>query len=194
MADTDNHRIQIFDDQGHYLHQFGVEGKLSHQLDSPFGLSVDSNGNIIVADINSIKIFTLDGRFFRRIGEKGSFISPIHCIQHENNFIVSDNKEHCIKVFDKQGKFLYNFGMKGDRNGELNSPRCLSVDKAGQVLVCDLSNKRVRVFKPNGKFITKFGASGTEKGKFNGPISTALLSDGRVIVTECYNHQVHVFE
>ena len=196
VSDSGNHRIQIFDDQGQYIDQFGVKGKLSHQLDSPLGLSIDSDGNIIVADSNnkSIKIFTPDGQFLRRIGARGSFVDPVHCIQHENYFIVSDSGDHCIKVFDKQGRFLYNFGMRGAGDGELKSPRCLAVNKAGNLLICDLLNDRVQVFKLNGTFITKFGASGKEKGKFNAPISTALLSDGRIIVTELGNHRVQVFE
>ena len=101
VSDSGNHRIQIFDDQGHYLHQFGEKGKLNHQLDFPYGLSIDSDGNIIVADSNnkSIKIFTLDGQFLRRIGEKDSFIHPVHCIQHDNYFIVSDNGRSLYKSF-----------------------------------------------------------------------------------------------
>ena len=108
VSDTANQRIQIFDDPGHYLHQFREKGKLNRQLDLPRGLSIDSDGNIIVADSNnkSVKIFTLDGQFLRRIGEKGSFINPVHCIQHDNYFIASDNGDNCIKVFDRQGKFL----------------------------------------------------------------------------------------
>ena len=196
VADTYNHRIQIFDDQGHYLKQFGENGKLNHQLDLPTGLSIDSDDNIIVADFNnkSIKVFTLSGQFLRKIGEEGSFIGPVHCIQHDNYFIVSDDGGHCIKVFDKQGKFLYNFGMRGAGDGELNSPHCLSVDKAGHLLVCDRLNHRLQVFKLNGEFITKFGASGKEKGKFDLPISTAFLSNGRIIVTEGCNYRVQVFE
>ncbi|XP_044175633.1 E3 ubiquitin-protein ligase TRIM71-like [Acropora millepora] len=194
VSDSGNHRIQVFDDQGHYLHHFGEKGKLSHQLDLPIGLSIDSDGNVIVADSNnkSIKIFTLDGLFLRTIGEEGSFISPVHCIQHDNYFIVSDTGDHCIKVFDKQGKFLYNFGMRVAGDGEFKSPHCLSVDKAGHLLVCDARKGPVQVFKLNGQFITKFG--GKEKGKFTMPISTALLSDGRIIVTELGNHRVLVFE
>ena len=194
VSDSDNHRIQIFNDQGHYLDQFGENGKLNHQLDCPRGLSIDSDGNIIVADLNnkSIKIFTLDGQFLRKIGEEGSFIDPFHCIQHENYFIVSDRGDRCIKVFDKQGKFLYNFGMR--RTGDGDTPRCLSVDKAGHLLVCNSRQNQVQVFQLNGKFITKFGASGKEKRKFDWPISTAFLSNGRIIVTEFGNHRLQVLE
>ena len=195
VSDTYNHRIQIFDDQGHYLDQFGGKGKLNHQLDCPYGLSIDSDGNIIVADKGnkSIKIFTMDGQFLHRIGEEGSFIDPVHCLQHDNYFIASDSGDHCIKVFDKQNKFLYNFAMREAGDEEFN-PHCLSVDKAGHLLVCDTRNNRVQVFKLNGEFITKFGASGTEKGKFSFPISPAFLSNGRIIVTEFGNDRVQVFE
>ncbi|XP_067032068.1 E3 ubiquitin-protein ligase TRIM71-like [Acropora muricata] len=196
VSDTCNHRVQIFDDQGHYLDQFGEKGKLNHQLDSPRGLSIDSDGNIIVADYlnKSIKIFSLGGRFLRRIGEEGSFINPVHCIQYDNYFIASDGGDHCIKVFDKQRKFLYKFGKRGSGDGEFNQPSFLSVDRAGHLLVCDSLNHRVQVFKLNGEFVTKFGAFGKEEGNFNQPISTAILSDGRIIVTEFGNHPVQIFE
>ena len=99
VSDSGNHRIQIFDDQGHYLDQFGeMRGKLNQQLDRPHWWSIDSDGNVIVADSYNklIKIITLDGQFLRRIGAKGSFIYPNHCIQHDNYFIVSDSGDHCI--------------------------------------------------------------------------------------------------
>ena len=130
----------------------------------------------------------------RTIGEEGSFIDPAHCIQHDNYFIVSDNGDHCIKVLAKQGEFLYNFGMKGAGDGEFKSPYCLSVDKAGHLLVCDAQNDRVQVFKLNGEFRTKFRALGKGKGRVSFPISTAFFSDGRIIVTEPGNHRVVVFE
>ncbi|XP_068671280.1 tripartite motif-containing protein 2-like [Montipora foliosa] len=190
VSDLFNRGVQIFDDEGHYLDQFGEE------LGRANGLSIDSDGNFIVADRTnkSIKIFSLDGRFLCRIGEEGSFINPFHCIHHKNYFFVLDCGVHCVKVFDKQGKFLYQFGGRGAGDGDFYEPGCLSVDRVGHLFVCDSMNHRVQVFKLNGEFVTKFGELGEGRGKLNKPISTAILRNGRVIVTEFGNHRVQVFE
>ena len=183
VVDGLNHHVQLFSDQGEYLGQFGGVGNLDHQFKFPHGLSINSDGNIIVADsLNKlIKIFSNSGQFLRKIGTTGSFAFPFHCIQHGGHFVVSDSREHCIKVFNMQGEYLHQFGKKGDGNGELEKPRCLSVDKVGNLIVCDAGNNTIQVFESNGKFLTQFGRKGTKAGEFNAPISTAILSDGRIV-------------
>ena len=198
VVNYDNHRVQLFDEQGEYLSQFGDEGNLDHQLKSPLGLSVDRNGNIIVADPGNkvIKTFSPSGQFLHTLGEgEGEgFTSPSHCIQYDKYLIVSDDGEYCIKVFDIDGNFLYKFGNKGNRDGEFNSPRFLSVNKAGHLMVCDRENQRVQVFELSGKFITKFGKHGRGPGEFWFPTSTAVLSDGRIVVADWLNHRIQIFE
>ena len=196
VVDSGNHRVQLFSEQGEYLSQFGGKGNLDHQLSNPLGLSVDSKGNIIVADKHnkSMKIFSPDGHYLSIFRGEGSFTSPIHCIQYEKYLIVSDSEEHCIKVFDRNGNFLYKFGKRGKGNGEFIKPRCLSINKAGHVMVCDASNHRVQVFELSGKFITKFGSQGVSKGEFDMPTATAVLSDGRIVVSDFNNHRIQIFE
>ena len=151
VVDTLNHRVKLTDEQGGYLSQFGSEGNLDHQQSNPYGLSVDSNGNIIVADKGNklIKTFSASGQFLHTLGEgEGEgFTYPCHCIQYDKYLIVLDAGEHCIKVFDINGNFLYKFGNKGNRDGEFNEPRFLSVNKGGHLMVCDRSNYRVQVFE-----------------------------------------------
>ena len=198
VVDTLNHRVQLFNEQGEYLSQFGGEGSLNHQLRDPWGLSVDRNGNIIVADKGNkaIKTFSPSGQFLHKLVEgedEGKRCnSPFHCIRYEKYLIASDSSEHCIKVFDINGNFLYKFGNKGNRNGEFNTPRFLSVNKAGHLMVCD--NHRVQVFELSGKFITKFGKKGRGPGEFDNPTSTAILSDGRIVVADWSNNRIQIFE
>ena len=197
VSDASNSRVQILGDQGEHLNQFGGRGNLDHQLNAPHGLSVDNDGNIIVADrLNKlIKICFSAGQYLRKVGSVGSFTSPFHCVQHDKYLIVSDREEHCIKVFNlTDGDFLYKFGKKGEGEGEFNGPGCLSVNKAGQLMVCDTGNHRVQVFELSGKFVTKFGLRGKGIGEFNRPVSTAVFSDGRIVVTDFNNHRIQIFE
>ena len=90
---------------------------------------------------------------------------------------------------------MYKFGKTGSGDGEFNGPRCLSVNKAGHLMVCDDGNHRVQVFELGGKFVTKFGTKGRRKGEFNsGPVSTACLSDGRIVATDFGNNRIQIFE
>ena len=196
VADCRNHRVQLFSGQGEYLGQFGGEGSLDHQLKNPHGLSIDSDGNIIVVDKGNklVKVFSHDGQALCHIRTKGSLIGPFHCIQHDNFLLVSDRGDHCVKVFNREGKFLYKFGTKGDGDGEFNDPSGLSVNKAGNLMVCDTSNHRIQVFELNGKLVTNFGTKGSKMGEFNRPLSVAVMNDSRVVVSDNLNHRIQVFE
>ena len=166
VVDSSNHRVQLFSEQGEYLHQFGGKGNLDHQLQFPNGLSVDSDCNVIVADTGNkvIKIFSRNGHFLRKIGEEGFLNRPWHCVQYDNYFIASDSGENCIKVFNHDGTFSYKFGKKGSGDGEFDTPRGLSINKAGHLMVCDRANHRVQVFELSGKFVGKFG-TGQREGR-----------------------------
>ena len=196
VAEQDNHRVQEVSKQGQYLSHFGEKGSLDHQLNFSSGLSIDSDGNIVVADLKNklIKMFSAGCQFLCKIGKEGSFTDPFHCIQHDNYLILSDSGDHSVKFFDRKGNFLYKFGKKGNADGELNTPRCLSMSKAGHLLVCDKENCRIQVFDLSGKFVTKFGRKGSGMGEFNTPVSAAVLSDGKIVVSDFFNHRVELFE
>ncbi|CAH3187256.1 unnamed protein product [Porites evermanni] len=196
VADSSNDRVQILSWEGRHLGSFGREGSLDSQLSDPRGLSLDSTGNVVVADKGNglIKIFTPDGRFVMKIGEQGSLSFPIHCVQCGEYFIVSVSSEHCIKVFNREGHFQYQFGRLGERDGELKFPRYLSVTQSNHLLVCDWGNHRVQVFELNGKFIGKFGRKGSKLEEFRGPLSVAMLSNGQIVVSDDDNHRIQIFE
>ena len=196
VAEQNNGRVQEVSKQGEYQSHFGAQGSLDRQLHRPCGLSIDSDGNILVADsLNKlIKIFSVEGQFLSKIGKENSFTKPFHCIQHDNYLIVSDTGDHSVKCFDRNGNFLYKFGKKGNADGEFNEPHCLFMNKAGHLMVCDTLNHRVQVFELSGKFVTKFGTKGSGIGEFDKPVSAAVLSDGKIIVTDFLNHRVQFFE
>ena len=196
VAEQLNHRVQVLSRQGGYLRHFGGKGSLDHQLDFPLGLYIDSDGNIIVADKRNklIKILSADGQFLHKLGTEGAFTLPLHCIQHENCLIVSDEGDNSVKCFDRKDTLLYKFGKKGDEAGEFNSPHCLSVHKGGHLMVCDKDNHRIQLFDLSGKFVAKFGTKGSGMGEFHCPVSAAVLSDGKIVVSDVGNSRIQIFE
>ena len=196
VTDCKTHRVQVFDRNGKFLRKFGEYGSLHHQLTYPEGLSINGNGDIIVADRTNklIKIFSSTGEYLRKFGRAGSLVSPYHCIQHGQYLIVSDYGDDSIKMFDLEGKFISKFGKQGEKDGEFNKPRYLSVNKQGLLMVCDSFNHRVQLFELSGKFVTKFGSEGSERGEFNYPVSTANLRDGRIVVSDEDNHRIQIFD
>ena len=143
--------------------KFGEKGSLECQLSSPWGLSLDINGNVIVADAGNklVKVFSPDGNFIRKIGGPGSFSFLVHCVQCDGYFIVSDSNDHSMKVFSEEGVYKYKFRKQGGGDGEFNYPRFLSVSKSGHLFVCDTGNYRIQVFELNGHFVGKFGTKGS---------------------------------
>jgi DNA-binding beta-propeller fold protein YncE len=64
VADSNNHRVQIFDSEGNYKRQFGTEGKEADgQLFNPTGLASDAHGNLLVVDLTKrLQVFDPEGK------------------------------------------------------------------------------------------------------------------------------------
>ena len=117
--------------------KFGEKGK------SPSGLLIDKNVNIIVADTEYklIEIVTPEGDILRKIDQ----------ILLSKYFVVSDTFDNAIKVLDQEGAFLYKFGKEGNGVEELRLPRCLAVDKAGHLPVCNNAGIECKVNRNHKK-------------------------------------------
>ena len=57
--------LQVFSNDGQFKMRFGVRGRSPGQLQRPTGVTVDMNGDIVVADYDNrwVSIFSSDGKF-----------------------------------------------------------------------------------------------------------------------------------
>jgi len=72
-------------------------------------------------------------------------------VDDEENIITMDNKEVCIKVFDKNGKFLRKFGRKGQGPGELQNVTFMTVIDGDKIGVVDPRNHCFYHFARDGE-------------------------------------------
>ena len=153
------------------------------------GLSLDGN-RIYVSDglYNKILVFdTLENIFLERISlEEKSCAGHIHGmeIMTEKIFVVKEN-QNCIAVFDLTGGFLYEFGKKGDGQGEFNGSLGIKINK-NKIFVTDSGNNRIQVFDLRGGFADIIDES------FNSPHQISL-SENKIYVLDTYNYQVKIF-
>ena len=196
VADANNDRIQKFDGNGKFLFKFGKSAGTRApyrpgEFKAPFGVAVDKEGDIWVADTGCHRIqkFDPDGDFILEVGGEGwgneKFYWPEKILaEPTGNILVVDTHNHCIKRYDETGEFLLGFGFAGDFDGFCKFPSGLDVDGEGNIYLADRDNQRIQIFNEDGQFLSKFGEYGFEEGRFNFPADVVALRDGNILVVE----------
>ena len=178
-------KMSVITDDGQFIEQF------SEHLINPFGVfgKTGDDGHVIVCDSgNCIKVLSSDGtELLQSFSFPDSYIIPGCVFYHHDMFFVSYPSAHCVKVFSKEGVFLYNIGSEGSGEGQLESPEGLVVDAFDNLIVCDSENHRLQMFTLDGKFLTSFHQEILE------PWAATICKNGDLLVTDVVKYSVLVF-
>ena len=164
------------------------------ELRQPRGISLDKDGNILVADFGNHRIqqFSPELRALRQWGTQGDlpgyFKEPGAVAVGPNGDIhVADTWNQRIQVFTPEGKLLRQFGSG------MFGPRGVAVDGNGNVFVSDTGNNRILRFSPQGLREAGWGGKGGAVGTFSEPIGIATDAKGNVYVCDNGNGRVQIF-
>lgn len=130
------------------------------------------------------------------LGDIGSgFIWPVQMIAGpDDSLVVSDEGNHTISFWSKEGTKLNSWGTHGTGDGELNRPSGISFDSNGDLYVVDTMNHRVQKFTVDGNFISSFGSHGDGEGQFNMPWGIGIdPNDGAIFIGDWRNDRVQKF-
>ena len=137
-------------------------GTGNEQLNYPYGVTVDHNtGNIYVADYwnNCVKVFDSTAKYLLKFGDgkgEGKMSSPKGLLIRGNTVFVSHN--HCILVYQLDGKFVSSIGCRGSGELQFNCPWGLSTDEYNNdIYICDDNNHRIQIISENLQFKSQFG-------------------------------------
>lgn len=133
----------------------------------PHGLTVDKDNNIWVTDVvlNQVFKFAHDGTLLMKLGvEKVAGNDSTHfnlptdvAVTNDGSFYISDGYGNSRVVkFSAAGRYLFQWGTKGNKPGEFNIPHSLSLDKNGNIYLADRENSRVQVFDYAGNFLKEY--------------------------------------
>jgi DNA-binding beta-propeller fold protein YncE len=175
----------------------GIAGSGNGQLKEPIGLTVDSAGNIWVADSgnNRIQEFSSTGAYVSQFGSKGAgngqLSEPTGVGVDEGEVYVVDYGNDRVEEFSPSGGYLAQFGSKGSGERQFNYPVGVAVNAmSGDLYVSDAGDSRIEEFTPAGKFLTEFGTYGSGNGQLNTPTGLAVNSTGEVYIADQYNERI----
>lgn len=160
ISDEALHRISVFDKQGHFLHQWGVQGHGEGELNRPAGLTFDTDDCLMVVDglNNRVQRYAKDGQFLGQWGRGGNGAGEFNvpwgiATDSENQVYVADWRNDRIQKFDARGRHLASWGTSGIDEGAFCRPSGVAVDQDGVIYVADWGNERVQVLDPEGRFL-----------------------------------------
>jgi uncharacterized repeat protein (TIGR01451 family) len=144
---------------------------LSAQLNTPYGVAVDSLGSVYIADTNN--------RFIRKVDASG-------------NITTVAGNGLCCSASGDGGQAI---------DAEIGIPYGLALDSSGNLYISDTDNEVVRKVAPSGIITTvagngSFGYSGdggpATSAKLYGPYGIAVDGAGNLYIADRFNYRVRM--
>jgi DNA-binding beta-propeller fold protein YncE len=209
VADSNNHRLEVFTREGKFVRQWGGQGNLPGQFQEPWSVAVDSReGVVYVADTwnHRIQKFDLEGQFItswgsfgdtagQAVGSGHSLYGPRDvALDGEGNLWVADTGNKRVLKFDPVGTLLGQWGGAGDAPGQFLEPVGIAIDVQGNIYVADTWNQRIQKFAPDFTPISQWPVVGWESTSVvNKPYLAADLV-GNLYATDPENYRVLKFD
>jgi DNA-binding beta-propeller fold protein YncE len=193
-----------------YSHTVGFYAQNGRGFNNPVDVALGRDGMLYVlnragSDIElrmpykRVTMCTVDedylGEFSSGGVEDGQLMWPAAiAIDAEGNVYVSDEALHRISIFDKQGRFLTKWGVKGNGAGEFDRPAGLAFDQDQHLLVVDGLNNRIQRYTKDGRFLGQWGKGGRSRGELNLPWGIAVDRVGDMYVADWRNDRIQKFD
>ncbi|MDX1413534.1 MAG: TIGR03663 family protein [Candidatus Promineifilaceae bacterium] len=207
VLDSSNHRVQVFDEFGLPLSEWGSFGEGAGQFNEPWGIAIDDT-YVYIADTwnHRIQKFTLDGDFVTSFGASGSpspenadpglglFFGPRSVVLlDENQILVTDTGNHRMQLFDRNGTPLQQIGGFGNLLGQMNEPVGIGRGSNGSVYLADTWNSRIQQYTDSLLALSEWPVDAWSGTSINNKPYIAVDSSGRVYVTDPEGYRVLIF-
>jgi len=207
VADTWNHRIQVFTPDGQFLRMwsvFEVNG-LPDGFWGPRGIALDENGRVFVTDTGKqrVVVFDANGTYLTQFGslglEAGNLDEPVGIeISADGKIYIADTWNYRVQVFESdptglQFRSALLWEVDAWSSDTLENKPFLALDQNGNVYITDPDRGRVIGFESEGNFKVLWG--GFDNSYLMGVISgIASTADGKVWVSDATSNTLLLFQ
>ena len=188
VIDEGNGVVKKFDAEGNFILQF-EEGVLGHV----FSLSIDSQGQIHIADLdnNRITIFDSNGKATPLATEQSKNLQApcgVFCLENGGT-LVGDRSEFLLKHFDAAGKLINQVPREGLGFDEIYRIAC---DPKHGIFASDFWNNQIIHLNNNLEVIDIYRKQGNRTGEL-GKTAGLSIHNGRLAVSNFDGRKVQVF-
>lgn len=197
VADTNNHRIMIFNADGGFVDRFGNSGDGPGRIKFPSGLAVDSKKNVYVVSRTQNKMIIYNSK--HKVAWEVSVPAPLSVTTKGDQVYLTTDRG--VMIGNSKGQLLSSFGKRGAGRGNVDHPTGIAVDGNKRIFLADSLNYRVQAFNSDGKVLwilgkgPKYNKGGEIKDKtrtFGLPAGLTLGGDGNLYLVDAQAGEIHV--
>lgn len=188
VADTNNHRIEIFEKNGTFKFSFGVPGKEEGQLFYPRKVAVmRSSAKFVVCDRGNersrMQIFSKNGHFIKKIAIRYIDIVAGLAVTNKGLIVAVDSVSPTVFIISEDGNLIHWF----DCSDFMREPSDIAIN-GSDFYVCDFKGHCVAVFSEEGTFKYRIGSEKVTCFPNGIDISDA----GDVLIGDSHGNRFHV--
>ena len=190
--------LAVFEENGKFIKSFGPEFKGIHGMNIHTDNGTEfiygaAMGKVLKMGLDGKVALTIDGS--KQDGHSWKKATAVAVAPNGDIFVADGYGSSTIFKYDKNGKFIKKFGIKGSNDGEFKTSHGLAVDNRNpekpMLVVADRENKRIQLLDLDGNFI-KVATTGLRR-----PCALSIWGDyvavaelqGRVVILD-KNYQV----
>ena len=165
------------------MRRTGTEGGGEGQLNYPFGLCIDCNGDVYVAESSNdrVSVFSKDFNFLKHLATQ-QLMYPRDVKVTLYSFVVLDYSPNCIHFFSRGGDLLRSCVTQGE-DGMVSGPWFFCLDTAGNILISDCNRHSIKILSPSVQLIHEIGKAGHGRGElYYYPSGICLSQTGNIFV------------
>lgn len=202
VADAGNNRVQVVDDAGNYIIEFGSRGWQTGEFDYPTDIALSfqrSYRHLYVVDTenNRVQYCNFIDQIFYLLTENvdGILLDRPEGIGVGRNgeVYVVDTGNHRWIEFNVAGVPVVARGSFGSGSEQLWNPTDLDVDAHGNVYIVDTGNHLIKKYDFSGNPIDMWGGEGDALGQLREPKCITLDEWNYLYVTDSGNRRIQVF-
>ena len=203
VADSGNHRVQIFDYNGRWVNTFSLQKQKAHKPPDPTDVAVNSALNrCYVVDNDNHRVLIYDTKTYQLLGQWGTrgevlgkFRYPFFISAGQDGAVaVVDLLNTRVQTFDHEGNFRHLVGDWGVNRGDFYRPKGITIDTHNHIIVSDSVLGVVQIFDPQGNFLSVVGNGEGEIMRFKNPVGIDIDKNHTLYVVEMSKNRVRAFK